>query len=85
MSNSYFTFIGSFAPWYIYCWNGWLLWIFIARFVMKIKHPPVRDTSPIGTTRMIIGFIALIIFFLSFSYNGIYFIGEDGMPGIMGF
>ncbi len=83
--NSYFTFIGSFAPWFIYCWNGWLLWVCIARFVMKIKHPPVRDTSPIGTTRMIIGYIALLIFILSFSYNGIYFISPNGMPGALGF
>ncbi|HRI31977.1 MAG TPA: hypothetical protein PLQ21_10630 [Candidatus Kapabacteria bacterium] len=45
----------------------------------------MRDTSPIGTTRMIIGYIALLIFILSFSYNGIYFISPNGMPGALGF
>lgn len=76
--------IDTYAPWFLQCWNGWLLWVFIGRFIMKIQHPPVQDTSPIGTKRMIVGYCALLIFALSFSYNGIYFVSKD-IAGVLGF
>lgn len=63
----------NFAFW-INGWNGWFLWALIGKFLIKIKHPPIFDNSEIGTTRMIIGYISLIIFILCFSYTGLYFI-----------
>jgi membrane-associated protease RseP (regulator of RpoE activity) len=55
-------------------WPGWLLWAILAKYVVKLNHPPVNDDSPLNTTRMIIGFLALVILLLSFSINGIYYI-----------
>ncbi len=79
-----FGIIDTYIPWLLQCWNGWLLWVFIARFIMKIKHPPVPDTSPIGWKRMVVGYFALAIFILSFSYNGIYFVSNE-LAGVLGF
>lgn len=53
-------------------WTGWLLWALIARFVIKLRHPPVYNNSEIGSFRMFIGWIAILILLLSFSFNGIY-------------
>lgn len=55
-------------------WGGWLVWGVIAKFFIKLHHPPVEDESPIGTKRMIIGWISFVILFMSFSYSGIYII-----------
>jgi len=48
-------------------WTGWLLWSFILYFFIKIKHPPVPNFEPLDLKRKILGYIAIIIFFLSFS------------------
>jgi len=55
-------------------WGGWLIWGLIAKFFIKLRHPRVEDESPIGTKRIIIGWISFVILFLSFSYSGIYII-----------
>ncbi len=64
----------SIVPVYFSGWGGWLFWALIARFFIKIKHPPIGDSSELDSTRKLIGWIALAILLLSFSYNGIYFI-----------
>jgi len=48
-------------------WSGWLFWAFILYFFIKVKHPPVTYFEPLGKGRMIIGFLAIVIFILSFS------------------
>jgi membrane-associated protease RseP (regulator of RpoE activity) len=48
-------------------WMGWLFWALILFFVIKVKHPPVMTFKKLNTSRMIIGFIAILIFILSFS------------------
>ncbi|MBI1937248.1 MAG: site-2 protease family protein [Ignavibacteriales bacterium] len=48
-------------------WTGWLLWAFVLFFVVKVKHPPVPNFEKLSTGRMILGYIAIIIFILSFS------------------
>jgi membrane-associated protease RseP (regulator of RpoE activity) len=53
-------------------WSGWFLWALIARFVIKLKHPPLMDDTPLDNKRMVIGWIAIVILLLSFSYTGIY-------------
>ncbi len=55
-------------------WIGWLLWALIARFGIKLNHPPVYNESPINYKRKIIGYIAIVILITSFSFNGIYII-----------
>jgi len=54
-------------------WGGWLFWAILARFVTGINHPPISGGA-IGTGRMVIGFLVILIFLLSFSWNGLYFV-----------
>lgn len=48
-------------------WSGWLFWVFILYIFIKIKHPPVPHFEKLSTGRMILGYIAILIFVLSFS------------------
>ncbi|MEG8946059.1 site-2 protease family protein [Rosettibacter firmus] len=48
-------------------WSGWLFWALILFFVIKIKHPPVPYFEKLDNKRMILGYIAIAIFILSFS------------------
>ncbi|MEP0985576.1 site-2 protease family protein [Ekhidna sp.] len=48
-------------------YTGWLLFsLLIGRFI-GVDHPPVIDNRPLTTGRIVLGWIALIIFILSFS------------------
>lgn len=62
------------AGWVYSGWPGWLFWAFITRFFIKMNHPPVGSNEKLDKKRMVIGWIALFILLLSFSYNGIYFV-----------
>jgi len=58
-------FLSSFLDWDGY--NGWILFgVLLGRFV-GIQHPGAADDRPLTTNRKILGWIALIIFILSFS------------------
>jgi len=48
-------------------WSGWLFWSLILFFFIKIKHPPVNQFEELDWKRKILGYIAIIIFILSFS------------------
>ncbi len=48
-------------------WSGWLFWALILYFVIKVKHSPVTYFEPLGKGRMAVGYLTIIIFFLSFS------------------
>ena len=48
-------------------WSGWLFWAFVLYFFIRIKHPPVYQFEELGLVRKIIGYIAIIIFIISFS------------------
>ncbi len=61
-------------PMYYFGWGGWLFWALITKIFIKIPHPPIYDTNPIGKTRMFIGWIVIAFMLLIFSPNGIYFI-----------
>lgn len=65
-------FIKQNAPFLYEFWTGWLFWAIISKFALKLHHPPVNDNSSIGTGRMLVGFITIIVLFLSFSFNGVY-------------
>ncbi|MEQ8904376.1 site-2 protease family protein [Ekhidna sp.] len=48
-------------------YSGWLLFsLLIGRFI-GVDHPPVVDNTPLSVERQILGWIALVIFILSFS------------------
>jgi len=48
-------------------WSGWLFWAIILYFFIKIKHPPVHQFEELDLKRKIFGYIAILIFILSFS------------------
>jgi len=51
----------------VYGWPGWLLWAFLP-LIFGINHPPVLDGDiPLDRTRKFIGWIALVIFILTFT------------------
>jgi len=70
----FFHYIKNNYPILLQGWLGWLLWAFITKFFIKLEHPLVSDYSDIGATRKVIGWFCILIFILSFSHNGIYFI-----------
>ncbi len=48
-------------------WAGWMVWAVVIFYVMKIQHPVIYDSNPIGGKRKLLGWISIIIFVLSFS------------------
>jgi membrane-associated protease RseP (regulator of RpoE activity) len=48
-------------------WSGWLLWALLLFFVVKLEHPPVENFVPLDNRRMTLGWICVIIFFVTFS------------------
>ncbi len=60
------------VPFYFQAWSGWLVWALFVRFLIGIAHPPVPDPQPLTPGRKILGWIAILIFFLCVAYNGIY-------------
>jgi len=68
------SFVDSHFPFIFQSWFGWLVWALVTRFFVKLDHPPVLHECDIGAVRKTIGWITIIILFLSFSYNGIYFV-----------
>ena len=48
-------------------YSGWLFFVFIVGRAIGIQHPPSEIEEPLDTKRVILGWIALIIFVISFS------------------
>jgi membrane-associated protease RseP (regulator of RpoE activity) len=48
-------------------YSGWLFFVFIVGRAIGIQHPPSEIEEPLDTKRIILGWIALIIFVISFS------------------
>ncbi len=45
----------------------WLLWALLTTFVIRFRHPPSEDESPLDLRRKIIGYITIVIFILCFT------------------
>jgi len=58
-------------------WSGWLFWSLFIAAVIKLKHPPVPDMTPLDSRRTFIGWLTVAIFILSFSPMGIFDVPED--------
>lgn len=67
-------FIHLNAPFLYKGWAGWLIWALLSKFFLKLHHPPVNDETELNTGRKILGYFTFVILFLSFSYNGIYYV-----------
>jgi membrane-associated protease RseP (regulator of RpoE activity) len=48
-------------------WSGWLFWALILYFVIKLKHPPVLDSTELDSGRKLVGYFSFFIFLISFS------------------
>lgn len=48
-------------------WSGWLFWALILYFFIKVKHPPVHQFEELSPGRKFFGYLAILIFILSFS------------------
>lgn len=67
----------STTEFYLSGWPGWLFWAVVVRIlVRRIEHPPVPFNEPIGSVRQALGWVAIAVLILSFSYNGFYIIGN---------
>lgn len=48
-------------------WPGWFVWAFMAG-LWGLGHPPIRNPNlPLGTARIIVGWLALAVFVLTFA------------------
>lgn len=47
--------------------STWLVWIILIVFVIRLGHPPVPDETPLDRKRILIGWLAFLIFILSFT------------------
>ncbi|MFA4923240.1 MAG: site-2 protease family protein [Ignavibacteriaceae bacterium] len=47
-------------------WSGWLFWAVILFFVIKVKHPPIYDDTPLDGKRKIIGYLTIAMFIVCF-------------------
>jgi membrane-associated protease RseP (regulator of RpoE activity) len=48
-------------------WPGWLIWTFILARIIGLKHPPTEDDYPLSASRAVFGWVAIIIFLLTFT------------------
>lgn len=48
-------------------YSGWLLFAFIISRVLGVEHPKARIEQPLDTKRQLLGWLALLIFVISFS------------------
>ena len=60
--------IGQIVPFAQYSWTGWFIWAIISYYVVKLYHPPVPDDTPLDGQRVFIGWIAIAVFVLCFSF-----------------
>jgi membrane-associated protease RseP (regulator of RpoE activity) len=50
-----------------YSWSGWIFWAFILMRFVRLDHPPVTHEVPLDKTRMVIGWLTILIFVLCFT------------------
>ncbi len=48
-------------------WAGWLFWALVLFFVIRLKHPPIPDYTPLSAGRMAMGYFSFLILVISFS------------------
>lgn len=48
-------------------YSGWFLFVFLLGRYLRVQHPPALVKEPLTPTRQVLGWLALIIFIISFS------------------
>jgi len=54
----------------------WLVWSLFILFFVKIEHPPVIFEQPLNKTRIILGWLSMLIFILCISPNPMYILNS---------
>lgn len=52
-------------------YSGWLIFGFVLGRLIGIQHPPSEIEEPLDTNRQVLGWLALVVFIISFSPNPI--------------
>ncbi|MEM1118030.1 MAG: site-2 protease family protein, partial [Bacteroidota bacterium] len=52
-------------------WFGWIVWVGLILFVIRVDHPPVQVEEALTPGRMALGYLCLLIFALCFSIQPI--------------
>jgi hypothetical protein len=65
-------------------YSGWFLFAFIIGRFVGIQHPPSENEAPLSQGRVILGWIALIIFIICFAPNPLEIVEIIGGEGIQG-
>jgi membrane-associated protease RseP (regulator of RpoE activity) len=47
--------------------STWIFWVIMIVFIIRLRHPAVNDDSPLDMKRQLIGYLAILIFILSFT------------------
>ncbi|MFN3595748.1 MAG: site-2 protease family protein [Rubricoccaceae bacterium] len=55
--------------------TGWLLWVALIAFVIRVDHPPVLVPEPLSAGRRALGYACLALFPLCFSIRPLYLVG----------
>lgn len=66
LSLAFFLVMSRFYP-DVKGYSGWLLFIFVIGRFIGIEHPPAEIEEPLDNTRIVLGWLAVIIFIISFS------------------
>lgn len=56
-------------------WTGWLFWVAMILFVIRVDHPPVLVREPLTPGRKALGYLCIVIFLLCFSIQPIQLYG----------
>ncbi|HRG78538.1 MAG TPA: site-2 protease family protein [Cyclobacteriaceae bacterium] len=65
-------------------YSGWLLFAFIIGRFVGIQHPPSENEAPLSQGRVILGWIALIIFIICFAPNPLEIVEIVGEGQVIG-
>ncbi len=60
-------FIAALVPIGVFYWYGWLLWACLL-FFFGMRHPAIYDAGTMDAQRRKLGWVALIVFLLSFTF-----------------
>jgi membrane-associated protease RseP (regulator of RpoE activity) len=73
MQTALMALLSAFPGYSTLFWPGWLIWAIFVRLVIRVKHPPIYDETPINRERRILGWFALGMLLVCFTPAPIFF------------